>query len=280
MSSLYAETNFFFTILLVYGAGFLLYLVYLFLPKSLGRGGVAFGVLMLGALLHTALIVFRTTEARYPPFQTLYESLSWFAYSVVVCFLFVEWRRKAHLPGALVTGIAIAACIYAIFGQNSAIKPLFPALQSRWFVWHVVIAFTSYAIFVVAFTVEVVCLLVKGARGLRYGLDESQMRIFHRMAYNLILFGFPLLTFGIVSGGAWAQVAWGRYWSWDPKETWSLITWSVYALYLHAKVTPGWTQRRASVLNIMGFICMIFTFLGVSWLAKLFHIPSLHAYTV
>jgi len=279
MISLHTETRLFFSVVLVYGASFLLYVVYLLLPRILGRGRGAFMVLILGTLLHTALIVLRTTEARYPPFQTLYESLSWFAYSAAVCFAFVEWRRMVHLSGAIVTGIAIAACLYAIFGQQNAIKPLPPALQSDWFIWHVVVAFSSYAIFVVAFAVEIVYLLARG-RGGRYGFDESQMRLFHRMAYNLILFGFPLLTFGIVSGAAWAQVAWGRYWSWDPKETWSLITWSVYALYLHAKVTPAWTQRRASILNILGFVCMILTFLGVSWLAKLFHIPSLHVYTV
>ncbi len=278
MISVHAETSLFFAVALLYGASCLLYLIYLFLPRLLGRGRAALWVLILGALLHTALITVRTVEARYPPFQTLYESLSWFAYSVSVCFIFVEWRRRVHLPGAVVTGIAIAACVYAIFGQSSAIKPLPPALQSKWFVWHVLVAFSSYAIFVVAFAVEIVFLMAQGERGRRYDLDETRIKVFHRMAYNLILFGFPLLTFGIVSGAAWAQAAWGTYWSWDPKETWSLITWSVYALYLHAKVTPAWTQRRASILNILGFVCMIFTFLGVNWLARLFRIPSLHVY--
>jgi cytochrome c-type biogenesis protein CcsB len=174
--------------------------------------------------------------------------------------------------------------MYALFGKSPEIKPLFPALQSGWFVWHVVVAFSSYAIFVVAFSVEVVFLALTlgrkgGSRGKRFGLDERGTHLFHRMAYNLILFGYPLLTFGIVSGAAWAQEAWGRYWGWDPKETWSMITWSVYALYLHAKVTPRWARRRASALNFVGFVCMIFTFVGVNWLVKLLNIPSLHAYT-
>ena len=284
MHSFLAEQSLFFAVICVYGLAFLYYFVYLIFPGMLGRGKLAFYVLLFGAVLHAALIVFRTVEARYPPFQTLYESLSWFAFSVVVSFLFVEWRRKVHLPGVLVTAIALAACMYALFGKSPEIKPLFPALQSGWFVWHVAVAFGSYAIFVVAFSVEVVFLALtlgrrEGARGTRYGLDEDGTHIFHRMAYNLILFGYPLLTFGIVSGAAWAQEAWGRYWGWDPKETWSLITWSVYALYLHAKVTPRWARTRASALNCVGFVCMIFTFLGVNWLVKLLHIPSLHAYT-
>ncbi len=284
MESFLAEQSLFFLVVSIYGLAFLLYTTYLLFPKLLGRGKLAFYVLLAGAAAHVALIVFRSVEAKYPPFQTLYESLSWFAFSVTVSWLVVAWRRKVHLPGALATGIALAACIYALFGKSPEIKPLFPALQSGWFVWHVVVAFASYAIFVVAFCVEVCFLSLtlgrgRGTRGSRYGLDEEKTSLFHRMAYNLILFGYPLLTFGIVSGAAWAQEAWGRYWGWDPKETWSLITWSVYALYLHAKVTPRWARRRASALNAIGFVCMIFTFVGVNWLVKLLHIPSLHAYT-
>lgn len=283
MQNLLAEQAIFFAVISLYSLAFLFYVAYLFVPRLLGRGKLAFYILLLGALVHAFLIIFRFMEARYPPFQTLYESLSWFAFSVVVSFLFVEWRRDVHLPGFLTTGIALAACIYAIAGRSPEIKPLFPALQSGWFAWHVVLAFASYAIFVVAFSVEVVFLSLtlgsKNGRGARYGLDEKKRYLFHRMAYNLILFGYPLLTFGVVSGAAWAQEAWGRYWGWDPKETWSLITWSVYALYLHAKVTPRWARRRASVLNIIGFVCMIFTFVGVNWLVRLLHIPSLHAYT-
>jgi cytochrome c-type biogenesis protein CcsB len=280
---LLAEQSLFFLVICFYALAFLFYILYLFSPRILGRGKLAFWVLLAGALLHTALIIFRFIEAKYPPFQTLYESLSWFAFSAVVSFLIVAWRRDVHLPGFMATGIALAACMYALFGKSPEIKPLFPALQSGWFVWHVVVAFASYAIFVVAFSVEVVFLALtvksKNGRGARYGLDEQKRNLFHRMAYNLILFGFPLLTFGIVSGAAWAQEAWGRYWGWDPKETWSLITWSVYALYLHAKVTPRWARTKASVLNLVGFVCMIFTFVGVNWLVTLLHLPSLHAYT-
>jgi ABC-type transport system involved in cytochrome c biogenesis permease subunit len=114
----------------------------------------------------------------------------------------------------------------------------------------------------------------------RYRMDAETAARFHRAAHQLVLFGFPLLTFGIISGAAWAEQAWGRYWSGDPKETWSLITWTVYALYLHAMTMGKWRGGRASALNMLGFVCMFMTFLGVSWIAKLLGIPSIHAYSV
>ena len=95
-----------------------------------------------------------------------------------------------------------------------------------------------------------------------------------------MLFGFPLLTFGIISGAVWAEQAWGRYWSWDPKEIWPLITWTVYALYLHAMTVGKWRGGRASALNMFGFVCMFMAFLGAGWIARLLGIPGLHAYLI
>jgi ABC-type transport system involved in cytochrome c biogenesis permease subunit len=96
--------------------------------------------------------------------------------------------------------------------------------------------------------------------------------------HQLVLFGFPMLTFGIMSGAAWANEAWGVYWQWDPKETWSLITWFVFALYLHTRVRPTWRGVPSTIIVIVAFLCMVTTFIGVSWLAKVFGIPSLHLY--
>ena len=111
-----------------------------------------------------------------------------------------------------------------------------------------------------------------------YGLTRENIDRFHRSVHQLVLFGFPMLTFGIMSGAAWANEAWGVYWQWDPKETWSLITWFVFALYLHTRVRPTWRGAPSTVIMIVAFACMVTTFLGVSWLAKLFGIPSLHLY--
>ena len=110
-----------------------------------------------------------------------------------------------------------------------------------------------------------------------FGLPHPEVK---RYPHRLVMMAFPLLTFAIFSGAAWANDAWGRYWSWDPKETWSLITWTVYAIYLHTRAIPEWRERVSPYLNILGFCCMVMTFVGVNWLAKLLDIPSLHTYAV
>jgi cytochrome c-type biogenesis protein CcsB len=260
------------------------YMAWLFLPGSAtGKSGSR--LLLGGALIQTATIILRMVESGQPPYQTLYESLLWFAWSTVATYIFMERRFKGiHAGGFPVAVIACGACLYAVLGRSPGVTPLFPALQSDWFIWHVVIVFMSYAVFVVAFSVEfgyvIVARLLPPHMLSRYQMDAEAAARFHRAAHQLVLFGFPLLTFGIISGAAWAEQAWGRYWSWDPKETWSLITWTVYALYLHAMTMGKWRGGRASALNVLGFVCMFMTFLGVSWIAKLLGIPSIHAYSV
>jgi cytochrome c-type biogenesis protein CcsB len=278
------ELRLFWLIIIFYLLSLFCYGAQVFSPES-AAGRWARGFLTFGVLLHTLLIIFRTIEGQRPPFQTLYESLSWFAWSSLVTYLYIARRWKdVHLPGIWVISIALSACLYAFIKRGPEITPLSPALQSQWFVWHVVLAFMSYAVFVVSCAHEITYLIIspclKRGIGTRYGLSLDNLEKFHETAYRLVLFGFPLLTFGIISGAAWADQAWGRFWSWDPKETWSLITWTVFALYLHAMVIPGWRDRPASILNILGFICMIMTFVGISWLAKLLNLESLHIYAL
>jgi len=262
----------------------LYYLLWLFLPGSrIGR--LSSRIFLSAVVIHTAIIVFRTIEAGRLPYQTLYESLLWFAWSAAITYLFVERKFKGiYAAGFPAAAMAFAACLYAVLWRSPAIEPLFPALQSDWFIWHAVIAFISYAVFAVAFSFEfgylILTELLRPNMLPRYGMDTEAAARFHRMAHQLVLFGFPMLTFGIISGAVWAEQAWGRYWSWDPKETWSLITWIVYALYLHSMTMARWRGGRASAISILGFVCMLMTFLGVSWIAKLLGIPSLHAYLV
>jgi len=267
------ELRLFWAVAFLYGISFILGLIYLvFLQDKLGRA-LTKG-LQITAILHTILIIFRTYEGMRPPFQTLYETLSWFAWSANITYLCVQSRwREIHLPGFIIAGIAMAACIYSLFTRNPVIEPIPPALQSPWYEAHVIVAFLSYAVFVVSFSVEV-CYLF-WARKLGH-IDEG----FHRWTHRLVLLGFPLLTFAIFSGAAWANDAWGRYWSWDPKETWSLITWTVYAIYLHSKALSKWKGMPASILNLLGFVCMVMTFIGINWLVKLLDIPSMHTYAV
>jgi ABC-type transport system involved in cytochrome c biogenesis permease subunit len=274
------ELKVFWLVALLYGVCFLTGVFYVLSARqSLGRALTA--GLWLTVLIHTLLIVFRTVEGGRPPFQTLYETLSWFSWSAVITYLIVhnKWK-EVHFPGVIVSGIAMGACLYSLLTRSPEIIPIPPALQSPWYEWHVIVAFLAYAVFVVSFSVEVTHILLERWFRFRAPAFGLPMEGFHRYTHRLVLFGFPLLAFAIFSGAAWANDAWGRYWSWDPKETWSLITWTVYAMYLHTKAIPRWQGKVASFLNILGFICMIMTFLGVNWLAKLLGIPSIHAYAV
>ncbi|PIS37400.1 MAG: c-type cytochrome biogenesis protein CcsB [Nitrospirae bacterium CG_4_9_14_3_um_filter_53_35] len=278
------ELRVFWVVVTLYGISALFYLFHLFAPDR-GSGKIGSWILRTAVLLHTGMILLRSYAGGRPPFQSLYESLSWFSWSTVMVYLYMERRwNKVFLPGLIVTLMASGACLFALFTREPEINPLFPALQSNWFVPHVVLAFLSYAVFVVSSSVEIVYVFLRPAvlkgKGKSYGLLPGNLETFHRSAYNLVLFGYPLLTFGIISGAVWADNAWGRFWSWDPKETWSLITWTVFTIYMHAMTIPKWRGWQASLFNILGFICMIMTFIGVSWLAKLFSIESLHIYAL
>ncbi|MBI4709971.1 MAG: cytochrome c biogenesis protein CcsA [Nitrospirae bacterium] len=273
------ELRLFWLVTLCYGICFITGIAYLVSSKQ-GIGRALTKGLWITVVIHTLLIIFRTVEGMRPPFQTLYETLSWFAWSASVTYLYVQNRwHNVHLPGFIVAGLSMAACLYSLLSRSPEIAPVPPALQSPWYEAHVIIAFLSYAVFVVSFAVEVCYLKFKTSPGNPpvFGVFDEE---FHRWTHRLVLFGFPLLTFAVFSGAAWANDAWGRYWSWDPKETWSLITWTVYALYLHTKAIGRWRGKPASILNIIGFVCMIMTFLGVNWLAKLLNIPSMHTYAV
>lgn len=278
------EIRLFWFVALVYGVSLILYLIHLITEKT-GAGRLGITTLYLAVISHAALILLRTFEGQRAPFQTLYESLSWFAWSASVTYLYVERQWKdIYLPGILVSALSMGASLYALLARSPAVEPLSPPLQSYWFEWHVALAFLSYAVFVVSCSIEIVYLSIKPSVkkgfGLAYGINAGNLETFHRQSFRLALFGFPLLTFGIFSGAAWANEAWGRYWGWDPKETWSLITWTVFAIYLHSMSIPRWNKLPASIFNILGFICMLMTFIGVNWLARLLGIPSLHLYAM
>jgi cytochrome c-type biogenesis protein CcsB len=152
---------------------------------------------------------------------------------------------------------------------SSELQPLVPALQSNWLTAHVVTCFIGYAAFAVGFAASGAYLL-KGGKG--EGLLPSG-KVLDDVAYRAVAVGFPFLTMGILTGAIWANYAWGTYWSWDPKETWSLITWLVYAAYLHARFTAGWRGQRLAWLSAVGFAAVVFTYWGVN-----FVLSGLHSY--
>jgi cytochrome c-type biogenesis protein CcsB len=160
---------------------------------------------------------------------------------------------------------------------SDRIKPLIPALQSNWLTSHVVTCFMGYAAFTVAFGCGLIYLLKNKEKGnvekpAGFSGKLPAFVTLDTLIYQSITLGFVFLTIGIMTGSIWAHYAWGSYWSWDPKETWSLITWLVYAILLHSRYVRGWRGKRMAILAIIGFVCVLFTYLGVNYL------PGLHSY--
>jgi len=215
------------------------------------------------------------------PLTNLYESVVFFAWSILLIYLLMDWKYKHRTIGAFVLPIALFSMLWAQMSLHASIDPLVPALQSNWLTYHVITCFLGYAGFAVAFGVSIMYLLKIGKEE-KYQGDEPMggilgmfpsTRVLDDMNYKAIMIGFPLLTLGIVTGAAWAYYAWGTYWSWDPKETWSLIVWFLYAAFLHARFTRGWVGRRAAWLSVFGFAATLFCYLGVNLV-----LSGLHSY--
>ena len=259
----------------LYMSATVVYLVYLSKPtESLGK--FARWLLASGFAIHIVFTIHRYLVAGHTPITNLHESLSFFSMAVVGVFIFIERRFKIIVLGSFVTPVALVLmAVSSLF--PSAIAPLNPALKSKWLVFHTVVAFLGYASFAVAFGAAIIYLMQE-----RFLKKKKLGGLFQRLPslntldeinYRCLTFGFPLLTVAIISGAIWAETAWGTYWSWDPKETWSLITWFVYAALLHGRLTTGWRGKKAAILAIVGFFVMLFTFLGVNLL-----MTGLHSY--
>ncbi|NJD90504.1 MAG: c-type cytochrome biogenesis protein CcsB [Geobacter sp.] len=259
----------------VYMAATLSYMVYLAKPSE-QLGKTSRWLISGGLLIHILFTLARYIEAGHTPITNLHESLSFFSMAVVGVFLFFERRFKIAVLGSFVVPVAlILMAVSALF--PTAVVPLNPALKSKWLVIHTVVAFFGYASFAVAFGAAIIYLMQehylkkKKLGGMFQKLPS--LNTLDDINYRCLTFGFPLLTVAIISGAIWAETAWGTYWSWDPKETWSLITWFIYAALLHGRLTTGWRGRRAAILSIIGFFVMLFTFLGVNLLMS-----GLHSY--
>ena len=215
------------------------------------------------------------------PLSNLYESIVFFAWCILLIYILVDLKYRQAAIGAFVLPFAFLGMAWAQLGLNDAIDPLVPALQSNWLTYHVITCFLGYAAFAVACGVSIMYLIRVGKE--KHPADSSaaggvlalfpSSRVLDDINYKAIMIGFPLLSLGIITGAAWANYAWGTYWSWDPKETWSLIVWLIYAAFLHARFTRGWVGKRAAVLSITGFAATIFCYLGVNLV-----LSGLHSY--
>ena len=264
----------------LYGlAAFLYITAWVFNRTAVGRP--ATGVTLAAAVGNAAGILLRWVESYrlgigHAPLANLYESLTFFALTIALLYLVLEKKYHTRTIGAFTTPLAFLAMAYASLSPNISdrIQPLIPALKSNWLIAHVITCFIGYAAFALAFGISLMYLFRDRASAAAKSpwtyLPEPD--VLDELTHQLIMFGFLFLSAGIITGAVWANSAWGRYWGCDPKETWSLITWFVYATLLHARLMRGWQGRRIAFLSIIGFMAVLFTYFGVNLL------PGLHSY--
>jgi cytochrome c-type biogenesis protein CcsB len=249
----------------------------------------------------------RWIVAGYFPLSNLYESLLFLTWTLLTLYLYVESQTKSKLIGAILIPVALLINAFGnltLTPEMQKASPLVPALQSNWLMMHVSMMLLSYATLIMGSLLCILFLVISQYREVDLKqVDENSAPLYNIMldyyeaklispqnnvselgklkllqsldnwSYRIIGLGFPFLTIGIISGGVWANEAWGSYWSWDPKETWALITWLVFATYLHARITKGWEGKKTAILGGLGFFVIWICYLGVNFLGK-----GLHSY--
>jgi cytochrome c-type biogenesis protein CcsB len=239
--------------------------------KLVGQLGTA--LMAAAVVLNTAVIAGRYVEAGRAPLKSLFESLVFFAFNMGLLYLVAERLYKTRIFGLPVAFMSFFATAYALAKWDAEIVNLPPALQSPWFVPHVMVYFVGYAAVAFAAGVAVIQLLasrvpfVHRLTTLKAGtVLTGEPLDLDKIAYGMVRFGFIMLTIGLLVGSVWAKSAWGDFWVWDPKENWSLVTWLVYGAYLHLRKVRGWRGDRAAWLAIIGFAVVMFTYLGMNLL--------------
>ena len=249
----------------------------------------------------------RWVVAGYFPLSNLYESLLFLTWTLLTIYLYLESKTKSKLIGSILIPVVLLINGFAnltLSPEMQKSSPLVPALQSNWLMMHVSMMLLSYATLIMGSLLCILFLVISRYKEINLKvIDDSSLPLYNIMldyyetkllvpsteiselgklkllqsidnwSYRIIGLGFPFLTIGIISGGIWANEAWGSYWSWDPKETWALITWLVFATYLHARITKGWEGKKTAILGGLGFFVIWICYLGVNFLGK-----GLHSY--
>ena len=273
--------------------------------KLLNRIG-RFSTIIANALLFFILCS-RWIVAGYFPLSNLYESLLFLTCMLLTIYLYIETKTKSKLIGSILIPVTLLINGFAnltLSPEMQKSSPLVPALQSNWLMMHVSMMLLSYGTLIMGSLLCILFLVISKFKDIDLKIiDNSSLPLYNIMldyyeakllspsteiselgklkllqsidnwSYRIIGLGFPFLTIGIISGGVWANEAWGSYWSWDPKETWALITWLVFATYLHARITKGWEGKKTAILGSLGFFVIWICYLGVNFLGK-----GLHSY--
>jgi cytochrome c-type biogenesis protein CcsB len=257
--------------------------LFLYVTATLGYFGLLWGkrrvfsrvaswLLFMGFVTHTCLILSRFWTGGHIPITNLHESFSFFSWCIVGFFIALMWKYRVEAIGIVVVPMASILMIAASF-QDQRILAIPPILESYWLPIHGILCFTGEAVFTLAFAAGVLYLVQEARIKTKRPGDLSRwlpsLEMLDDINYKALSLGFPLLTAGIITGSFWADHAWGSYWSWDPKETWSLITWFIYAALLHQRINVGWRGRKAAIMAIIGFVCVAFTLVGVNLLSGL-----------
>jgi len=221
----------------------------------------------LALALHTFLLVQRTISSGQLPFSSLYEFILVFAWGCAVLYLYASSRLSFYHLGMVVLPLEVFLLGYG-FTMDSSLRPVVPALQSMWLQLHVGTAILAYGLFALSFAAALLY-LYQGKLETPYLPQDKTAK----MIYNFIAAGFPFMTLVLITGAVWAEEVWGSWWSWDPKETWALITWLIYVIYLHLYKTQQWRQQVSAWLSVVGFAAVIFTLFGVTLL-----MPGVHSY--
>jgi cytochrome c-type biogenesis protein CcsB len=268
-----------------YFAAYLAYAFHAFFDRRPIIGRIATGLTAVAFVLHSTFMVERAIfyyhqhQGFVLPATNMFEAISYFAFLTVLSYLIIECTLfKSAIFGVFAMLIPVAAMAFTARSMSQDPRELMPSLKSYWLVFHVTAMFISYAVFALAFTFAIMYLVRLSGKALERIDTRFNLKWLDETSYKLVLFAFPILTLGIFLGAVWANSAWGRYWGWDPKETWALITWIIYLAYLHLRMQWGWIGYRSALLNIIGFCAVLVTFLGVNLLDSAFKLGSIHAY--
>ncbi len=256
-----------------YAGGTLGYLTRLLSRKG-GAAGAATTLTAVGFTLHSLAFLVKVVEVRRPPLGNLYESLLFFTWTIVLIHLNLEHHYRNKILGAFVLPIVVAGAVSALILPRE-LAVLTPAPTGVWLWTHVSLALVGNVAFVFAFAAALMYLIqerqIKSHNPGTLSFRLPPLELLDDLGYTSLLVGFPLLTLGLITGSIWAQYVWGAFWTWDVKQTWSLITWAIYAFLLVARLSLGLRGRKAAFVSIVGFGAVLFTFLGVSLLSRGLH---------
>ena len=256
----------------LYFAAMIVYFLFTALKKE-KLSKLAIGVQALALLLHTAALVCRGIGAGRLPLTNQYEFAASFAWGLCLVSLIFILKFRFPVLGAFLTPLIFLVIGYAAM-QSREVKDLMPSLRSNWLGFHVSTAIIAYGSFGVSAVVSAIFLCRTRMRDESFwGQHVPNREKLDLISYRSVCLGLLFLTFTILTGAIWAERAWGSYWSWDPKETWSLITWIIYAVYLHLRLNRGWRGKSAAIFAVIGFACVLFTYVGVNTL-----LPGIHSY--